>query len=85
MSAIIFLFSFRSLYILITCEWGTLSYRYRAYVGLGSDPRTDRVLVTGVGYSLLKINIHHILISTAVGCSGEWQFATGTLFKISKH
>ena len=52
---------------------------HRAFVGLGSDPRTNNVLYADFRGPLLNRTIHHILISTASECFGEWQFATGTI------
>ena len=55
----------------------------RVYVGLGSDPRTNHVLYADFPVPAMRQDIHHISISTASDCIGEWQFATGTRFKYS--
>ena len=57
---------------------------YRVCVGLGSDPRTNHVLCADFGIPQMRRNIHHVLISTASDCLGEWQFATGIPFEIIK-
>ena len=57
---------------------------YIVYVGLDKDPRTNHILNTDYSLSLKEIQFHHVLISTASGSMGEWQFATGTPLKILK-
>ena len=76
------IFSCRSFYVRF--KWTNLTNTYRVYVGLGSDPRTNGVLYADLIRAAKRKHIHHILISTASDCLGEWQFATGTLFKILK-
>ena len=76
------IFSYRSFYIQL--KWKTLYDGYKVYVGLGSDPRTNHVLYADISRPRSRRNIHHILISTASDCFGEWQFAAGTLFNLFK-
>ena len=70
-----FIFSCRSFYI----RWKNPNAPLRVYVGSGSDPRTNRILYADFCRLPQIRNIHHILISTASDCLGEWQIATGTL------
>ena len=82
-SSMLNIFSYRSFYIQL--KWKTSCFGYMVYVGLGSDPRTNHILYADICRPLKRRTIHHILISTASDCVGEWQFATGTLFDIFKH